>query len=262
MQRYSIILFLCLISMFTHAQTKEKSKNTKKQKEYIYPSNVIKLNLTGLLFKSIGVQYERKIGQHISAALGVIYRPTSEFLYYDALSQNTANTGLSAESAKMYSTAKMGRLSITPEARYYFKKNTPKGLYLSPFFRYQREVTPFEYQYYESNVNSTLIKTGKAVIKDNSIGVGILFGLQLISHKKFAIDFWFLGPWFGQTKSTLTSKINTSNINDFDRAIIASNMEPVYYNYPVKWNSSGISSINKKYSIGARFLGINIGYNF
>jgi hypothetical protein len=262
MIRYSICVILCFGVIFTNAQTKEKPKSNKKPKEYIYPSNVIKLNLTGLLFKSVGVQYERKIGQHISAALGVIYRPTSGFLYYDVLSQNTANTGFSTETAQMYGTAKMGRLSITPEVRYYFKKNTPKGLYLSPFFRYQREVTPFKFNYYESNVNPTVQKTGNAVIKDNSVGVGILFGLQILSRKKLAIDFWFLGPWFGQTKSTLVSKINTTNINAFDKAIIASNMEPVYYNYAVNWNASGINSINKRYSIGARFIGINIGYNF
>lgn len=263
MKRITLLLIATILVLNVSAQQREiKTSSKRKVKEYVYPPNVIKLNLTGLIFKTIGMQYEHKISNNMSVALGLTYRPKSTFLLYNMMSQDAANFGLSQASAYMFSTAKYNRFAITPELKYYFKKKAPKGLYLAPFLRYQREATTFNFKYTESNTSTTQSKIGSATQSENKFGLGILFGYQIIKTNKLAIDFWFLGPWFGQNTSKLNAKINMTDVTDFDKSILDSDMEDIYGNQTIKWDGTGINSSYKKYSIGARMIGVNIGINF
>jgi hypothetical protein len=254
-------LSILFVSNAIAQRTTTLSKN-KKPKEYIYPSNVVKINLTSFLFKTFAVQYERKVAPKLSIALGAIYRPGSSLFMYNMLSQNAGNYNISPENAYSYGTAKLRRLAFTPEVKYYFKRKTPKGLYLSGFFRYQSDNTTFNYKYNESNTTPSVEKIGLASIKENAYGGGILFGYQIVSKKKLAIDFWFLGPWLGINKTNFSSKINMSNINQFDKAIISSNLEPMAGNNALIWQNDGFNTNLSSYKLGIRTFGINIGYNF
>lgn len=258
--RFVLIVLFVLMATSTQAQRYRVGQDKKKKKEYVYPSNVIKLNLSSAIFKALGVQYERKLASRFSFALGGIYRPSSSLFFFKTLSDNAGNSGISPETAAMYESARFSRLSITPELRFYFKKKAPKGLYLAPFFRYNRDQTRFDFKYSENN--STVRKTGQARLTENMIGGGILFGLQILSKKKLAVDLWFLGPWLGFNKATLKSGLNVGNINEFEKAVLASNIEPIIQDEALKWDNSGINTTISRTGLGVRLLGINIGYNF
>lgn len=253
------IMIFGLICIFISSQA--QTKKVRKPKEYVYPSNVIKLNTTSLLFKTVALQYERKLASRWSFAMGVIYRPSSKLLYYDMIGQDPAAFGISASSGYSYSTLKNSRLSITPEFRYYFKKKSPRGLYLSPFFKYQVETEKMNYKYFESKTNPGVEKIGDFTLTNRSMGVGVLFGYQVLTVKKLAIDFWFLGPWFGNQKSKINSKLNIANMEQLDQNLIASSLEEIS-GVPVKFNNSGINNFSNGYKFGVRFIGVNIGYNF
>lgn len=262
MKKYFLAIIASVFIINANAQQVERKVSKRKVKEYVYPSNIIKLNLTGLIFKTVGIQYEYKLANNLSLGLGVTYRPKSNFLLYESYGQNPTTYGMSLETGYMFSTANYGRFAFTPELRYYFKKKAPKGLYLAPFLKYQRESTAFDFKYTESNTIVSTNKIGKGLLTDTRMGVGLLFGYQVVKTNKLAIDFWFLGPWFGQSTSKLNSKINMTNVTAADQSILASSMEPFYYNQGIKWDGNGINTTYKKYGGGVRMLGINIGYNF
>lgn len=270
--RYHISIFtlLFLVVHTTFAQQKsyiqENKRNTsstkKRVKEYVYPSNVIKLNIPAILVKTFGVQYEYKLSNRASAAIGIIFRPKSSFSLYKLMADSAASFGIGAETAQMYRTAKMSTFMLTPEFRYYFKKRAPKGLYLAPFIRFKRESNSFNYFFQETSQVPSITKSATCIIRDNTLGAGILFGYHLVSKKKFTIDFWLAGPWYGFTGNKVSSQFNTSNLNQFDKAVIESKLETITSYEHFKWTSKGFEANKTNSGLGFRMFGINLGYNF
>lgn len=263
------ILFLLASSLAIAQQKSFRSENTatgntkkKKVKEFVYPSNVVKLNIPSFLFKTVAVQYERKMNRRFSVALGLSYRPKSSFFLYKFMADSASSFGIGPETAEMFRSARYSSLMITPELRYYFKRKAPKGLYISSFLRFKRETNAFTFHYDETNVNPSIAKSAIATVRDNTLGGGLLFGYHLVSKKKFAIDFWFAGPWYGYMSSKITAPLNTNNITSFDRAIIESKLSKITNLDQLDWTSKGIDSRTERGGLGFRMLGINIGYNF
>ncbi|MBL7764846.1 MAG: DUF3575 domain-containing protein [Chitinophagaceae bacterium] len=264
-------LLLICVSSILKAQTFQRDNRNlsstvrkKKVPENPYKPNIIKLNLSSAIFKTIGVQYEHRLKKKTSIALGLIFRPGSPYPL-SKLITDTSNTASSKETKFAFSSSKYKTLMITPEFRYYFKRKTPKGLYLSPFLRYRYDRMKFDYHYFESNISSQQ-KTGTALYTDQIFGGGILFGYQIVSRKRFAIDFWFLGPWALYSNSKMSSRLNTANLNEFDKAILESNLEQMMetfgWNKGLTWTSNGFETKASGWGLGLRMLGINIGYNF
>lgn len=267
MSALRLLILLLFIGQVSPAQSTRPSYGTdrkKKPKPYVYPPNVVKLNLSGLFMKSVGVQLEHRLTPRLSIAGGVSYRPNSGLLLYKFMADSAASFGLSPETAQSLRTARFGSITVTPELRYYFKKRAPKGLYLCPFLRYRRDTWKYDYVYQESNQIPSVSKQGTLTLRENSLGIGLLFGLHVVSKKKFAIDFWFLGPWAGFNRFSLRSPLNAGGLNEFDKAIIASKVESLINsdNFPVKWSSKGIESTGTQPAYGLRMVGINVGYNF
>lgn len=260
MKKLFLLFCLTIFTLTSYAQTQSKIIRPKKEKAYVYPSSIIKINTTSLLFKTVAVQYERKLASKWSFALGVLYRPSSKLLMYDAMAESTQSY-LTPNAKYAYSTMKLSRLAITPEFKFFFKKTAPRGLYLSPFFRYRRDVTPFDFKYFASNISATNEKKGTAKITDRNIGVGVLFGLQILSKNKLAVDFWFLGPGLTNAKSSVSSKLNTSELNQIDKNSISTDLEEIT-SVAIKNDNNGFFGSSTGYSFYFRMIGVNIGYNF
>ncbi len=236
-------------------------QSKRKKKERVYKSNIIKLNLTGLIFKSIGIQEERKIGRKTSLALGLTYRPKGAWFlskYYDT---TTASTGVSQETKFMLASSRLRSFMVTPEFRYYLGRQAPNGLYLAAFARFKFNKTQFMYHYYD-DVDFEQ-RTALANLNETMIGGGILFGYQLVTRKRLTIDFWFLGPWIGNQHVKLYSTVNTANISSLQQTFIAQDMKDMLgKEHEINWNSQGILTKFNYFDISARFLGINIAYSF
>ncbi|MBK7762275.1 MAG: DUF3575 domain-containing protein [Bacteroidetes bacterium] len=262
-----IIVVITILSILQNVTAQkyrvEGGKNptkSPKNKGRVYKNNIVKLNVSGLLFKSIGLQYEHKIKRKSSLAMGFIYRPMGSWVVakiYDTAS----NLNISNETRFMYRTSEYRSLMLTPEYRYYLGKQAPKGLYLAPFIRLKADKTIFNYHYYDELTMEQ--KVGDAAINETMLGAGIMMGYQVVSRKKFTIDFWFLGPWGGYYNMSLKSKVNTAGISSLQQTFIGQDMGTVINDLTtVKWNEGGIDTKVKQANWGMRFFGINFGWSF
>lgn len=260
------LTFYCL-NIFAQDQPRVPKPRPVKKKKQVYElvDNVVKLNVTSLLFRALAVQYEHKLSPSKTFGLGVIYRPNFPTPIIGLLMQDT-NFTASAETIYMLETSRYNALMITPEFRFYFKKKAPRGLYLAPFLRYKRETFTSNFKYQETGAGSSVLKTGEYQSRINTFGAGILFGLQILARNRMTIDFWFLGPWAGMEIVKNAGKINTSGLNEYDRAYIESSTES--YNNALgfsniyNWTNSGFGNKGSGFTYGARMIGINFGYSF
>lgn len=122
--------------------------------------NVLKVNTLALILTTGSVFYERKVTDASSAQLGVGF-----------LSYNIEDT-------------KFHGLILTPEYRFYVKKDAIDGFYAAPYFRYQ-------------NFGYETSATDKGTL--TTYGGGLAAGRQWIFKKGFAMDFFFGGHYSGSS---------------------------------------------------------------
>lgn len=254
------VILLFVFSLDVNGQSSGTSSKSKKPKEYIYPSSVLKMNTTSLLFKTFAFQYEYKFTPHWSFAAGVIYRPLSSFLLYSAYGENI-NSGFTTHARNAFSSMKLSRIAFTPEFRYYFKNTAPRGIYLAPYLRYSRDSSPFDLNYMASNSSSLNEKTTTVNLIERRVGVGALFGLQVISKKKLAVDFWFLGPGLCNISTNVSTKMNMTELTQADRNAISTDLEEIS-SVAIKNDNNGFSGSSTTYSFFMRMIGVNLGVNF
>lgn len=119
--------------------------------------NVLKVNTLSLIVGTGSIFYEREVSDFAAAQMGVGY-----------MSYNLGDF-------------KFRGLILTPECKFYIRKNAIDGFYVSPYLRYN--------QYnYESD-------EGADEGKFSSVGGGVAFGRQWIFKKGFVIDFFFGGHY-------------------------------------------------------------------
>src|SRR3954465_13279130 len=99
---YTLIICLCVLN------------NIKAQQ------NIVKLNVAGLLLTNVSLQYERSLNEKSSVALGLSFLPE----------RSLPGTISKKDDSGHAQDFKLGGFALTPEYRYYFKGNGPKGLYL------------------------------------------------------------------------------------------------------------------------------------
>lgn len=252
------VLFFCLP---VSAQRVVNTSSKRKPKAYVYPPNVIKLNIMGLMFNTFGIQYERKLDKNFALALGVQYRPQSKFILYQTLGQDPTSYGLSVNEGAIYNSATLGRFDFTPEIKYYFKKKASRGLYLSAFGKYTQAQTKFTFSYGASGSGSYEGRTASGKITETRYGIGFLLGYQVLKQNKLAIDFWFAGPWIGRGKTSLATTMNMTNVNAADQSVASAPLESIY-SHAIQWNNKGMYGSSVSFAGGLRMLGISIGYNF
>lgn len=259
----STLLFLsCYCTILAQTNSRPPSRVKKPKPIYEQVNQTVKLNVPSLLFKTIAVQYEKKMSRKTSFAAGVIFRPNSAIPFKNFLLNDTLFTvGLSTR--EMLKTTRYSTFMITPEFRYYFRKKALRGLYMAPFLRYKNENLNADYKYSDTN---SFFHTGSLKGKVNTIGAGVLFGLQVLTKKKISIDFWFAGPWISYSKYKSSSKINTAYLDVYRKAAVESIIEPYNeifgFSNEFQWTPTGFETNKGSLGLGFRFFGINLGYAF
>lgn len=221
--------------------------------------NIIKVNVSSLVFSNVSLQYERILSRKTSVALGVGFRPKSKLPFAGTLKDRF---GSNSDAAKAIDDTKMGNFNITPEFRYYVgRKGAPRGFYIAPFARYNNLKLDQMYRFTTlDNVNHVANISGNI----NSFGGGILFGTQWNLSKKLTLDWWILGPSIGKSKGTLVGT-DPINIQPQDRAEIEKDIEGV--NLPgIKVDAiveqNKITANFNGQSYGVRTFGFVLGFNF
>jgi len=164
----SLVLILAVIfTLPSFSQEKVSKISTEK--------NVLKVNTLSLFLATGSIFYEHKFSDLTSGQLGLAYMGVKI--------QNTKFTGL----------------ILTPEVRFYPKKNAIDGFYIAPYLRYQN------YTLQDATSKGTL----------SSMGGGLLFGRQWITNSGFTMDLFF-GGHYGSS----SIKVDNNGVNNFDTNLI------------------------------------------
>ncbi|MCC7029015.1 MAG: DUF3575 domain-containing protein [Chitinophagaceae bacterium] len=219
--------------------------------------NAVKLNLTSLVYKNIGIQYERALTPKIAVACQLRLMPKGSLPFSGSLD---AAAGDSID----ISAVKVGSFAITPEFRFY-PKHVMKGFYLAPYIRY-RNVSleaPIKYTA-DNNTTQTLTLDGKF----STFGGGLMIGSHFNIGKSFSLDWFILGAHFSSTKMTLSGKATGVNLSASEQADLRNELNSalsdnkLIKNATVAVNSQGADLSGKFSLVGLRGFGLNFGYRF
>ena len=250
-----ILVMACLISVYT-LQVNAQRSNSSDYDPKARP-NIVKLNISSLVYKNISLQYERVLGEKISVACGIRFMPKGSLPFSDGI-----NTLASSDSTKA-SDWKAGSFALTPEFRFY-PKHAGKGFYLAPYLRYRNVSLDLPVDYTDDNgVRQHIDAKGSF----SSIIGGLMIGSQFNFGKMITLDWYIIGFQYGSNHGSLT--INTSQaLSANDQNDIRNTLEDIRtsanvfkkMNYTVASNGGSISGTFN--SFGIRGFGLNLGFKF
>jgi hypothetical protein len=140
--------------------------------------NAFKINVLSPIFRTLNVQYERKIKESSSLQLGFFY------------------TGYSIGDTEF------SGFGITPEYRFYLSESEAiQGVYLAPFVRYQS----FNLSQEIDNAKATL----------TTFGGGVIIGKQWVFKEKVVLDL-FIGPAYNSGSVEVKSGTDNFDVGTFD----------------------------------------------
>ncbi len=207
------------------------------QKEYI-PKNLFKVNLTSLILNNYMFQYERVLGKRVSIAFSYRTMPYSTVPFKDfIIKQIDDNNDESA--SDIINSVKIGNSALTPEIRFYLgNKGYGRGFYIAPFYRsasFKGEGSNIEFTVSEQQTTYVTSFTG-----DLSMSTfGLMFGAQWSLGRNICLDWWILGPHFGngsgefsltsdqelstEIQNDLRTKLEDIDIPSYDKTVTVNN---------------------------------------
>lgn len=246
LKKPKLMIALLVIAVNASAQTNDSTRVNSKD-------NIIKLNLSALVFKNISVQYERKTGRKTSVALNVHYLPFGKLPFEKAVEKAIDDPSVKIDQFRL------GNFGITPEFRFYLGKGALHGFYLGPFASYNSYKSDFPVNY--SNDTRTGIFSGKL----NAYTFGLQLGAQWKLGKNVFLDWWILGPNYGSAKGNL---VLTTPLSPSEQSDLRDQLETLKGDIPLnviksyEVNSNGATIVAKGPWAGLRGLGFNLGYRF
>jgi hypothetical protein len=162
MKKICTLILIALLAIPSFAQEKTSESDNK---------NVLKINTLALIIGTGSIFYERELSDNLSGQLGVAY------LNYKI------------------NDSKFSGLILTPELRFYVKRNAIDGFYMAPYFRYQ----------------NFSVKNGSNDATYTNYGGGLAFGRQWIFNSGFTMDLFFGGHY-----GSGSLKVNTGTQDQFD----------------------------------------------
>ena len=216
--------------------------------------NMAKINISAFILKGFGVQYERKIGQRTTLALGYSAIPTSTVAFKSFYDKQIDNARVNIEDFKI------GTSIFTPELKYYFgNKGAFHGFYLSTYVRISHYNIEGPVKYNSStNVERTAIFSGSI----NSISGGLLLGSNFKIGKKLYLDWWIIGGSLGKASGNVSANtpLNQDEQNGLKDAL--NNTDIPLTSIQSEVNANGATVTSKGSVVGLRGLGINFGIRF
>ena len=218
-------------------------------------SNIVKINLSSLVFKNISLQYERKLAKKISVALNVHAIPFGHLPFLRSIEKAIDDPNVPVNKLSL------GSMGFTPEIRYYLgKKGAFRGFYLAPFLNVTRYKVDLPVNY--GNANTPAIFFGNIAATTG----GLLLGAQWKLGKSIYLDWWILGPNYGGARGDLNFNSPLSVIEqdelrtEIDDLKSNESFDTVIDSYSV--NDTGAFIHVKGPWAGLRGLGLNLGIQF
>lgn len=217
-------------------------------------NNIVKLNISALFLKGIGVQYEHKIGKRTSLALGFSAIPTSTLAFKSFWESRIDNDRVDINDFKV------GTTIFTPELKYYFGgPGTFHGFYIAPYMRISHYNIEGPVRYNSStNVQRVAIFSGSI----NSISGGILLGSNFKVGKKLYLDWWIIGGSMGSASGNVSARTPLDPDEQVGLKDALNNTDIPLTTIESEVNANGATVTSKGGIVGLRGLGINFGIRF
>jgi hypothetical protein len=254
MKRHFVLINLILLTIIIFpktAYTQEKTKNYKNLK------NTIRYNITNPLFfgtKSMVFGYERTLGKHHSISVNFGRSSIPKLL----------TVGPISDSIRVNPNSKEKGFNCSIDYRFYLrnenKYNSPRGVYIGPYYSYyffERENT---LEINSNNFNSTVI-TDFSIITHS---LGAELGYQFVFWNRLTLDLILIGPGLTNynLKASLNSELSPDLQSDLFQKINDALSEKIPgYTLVLKGKEFEKSGTERITSFGFRYM-INVGFRF
>jgi|SRR6185437_16092775 len=235
---------------------KSKSASVKQQ----IPHNLIKINLTPLLFKSYSIQYERVLNRKFSVAIQYRIMPETGVPFKSSILKLVDDGDVNTK--KTIEDFRMSNYAITPEVRIYLsKKGYGRGFYIAPFYRYASFTSNDLNVFYtdDNDADQSIKMSGK--LTSNTYGLAM--GFQNALGKHVVLDISFLGPHYGSGKGEF-SGVSSKSLSPDEQNSLRENLDNIdipLTNKTVNVNANGASLKLDGPWAGYRFT-IGLGVRF
>jgi len=246
----ALIILLSTVSTCLAQDQQERPDKITKRK------NVIRYNLSGaMLFGAnhyVVFGYERVIrsNQSISVNFGRIALP--KFI------------GIHTDSGSLQKDLKNSGYQVSLDYRFYLRKENkfeaPHGLYIGPYYSYNRFMRDNEWQYKKNGADSFL--DAHTDLKINTVGFQL--GYQFVFWKKMTLDLLMIGPGIGfyNYETSVNSSIDPATKEQLYEALeqLLTQKFPGM-NYVFSDRKIEANGAMKTTTLGYRYI-VHIGFNF
>ena len=213
--------------------------------------NLVKMNVTGLLFKNFQFAYERTFTKMFGLQVSYGFIPAGEIPFIKQFIKDDEVSNI-----------KLGGSNFTIEPRIYLGKGYGHGFYLAPYYRYSHyNVDNFVYDYTPDNSSSSNNIPVQFTGKTNANSAGLMIGAQWLLGKtdKWVLDVWFIGAHYGGATGTIDGR-SSRVLTPSEQAQLQKDLENLdipLVDYKVQTNANGASI-----SLDSNWLGIRSGLSF
>lgn len=251
---FIFVFFVVFGTTKINAQTSDSP--AKPEREF---KNTIRFNVTNpLIFgeKSLIFGYERilKNNKSFSINIGQAALPNLEKGFSDEFREKTVLS--------------QGGFHISGDYRFYLsnlnKYGTPRGVYIGPYYAYNRYSKGHDWEYTEAGTSDTKLINSDLSLKIQQIGFEL--GYQFVFWKRFSVDLILLGPGIAGYK--VKAEVG-GNITDEERELFLEKLNQALkdkfpgYSGTVGDNDGEFEKTGYRSttSLGYRYM-INLGYRF
>jgi len=257
MKKLFLFAFLFLISASSLFSQKEEW--TPANGALLGGKNIFKVNLTSMALGNYGFYGERIINNRFSFILGVNFMPNRGIPFINSLKiveQDVEGT---------ISNIKVNSLALMPELRIYAGKGYGKGLYFSPYFKYE--------QFGLSNLSAEFTDNDgidRQVDMDGKIKTysgGLLIGYQWLigKNKNFVIDWSILGAHAGASNGNIHGNY-AGVMTEKEQQDVRNSIDETLGDIPLIEYTRIVDSKNADVEVKGPWaffrMGLSIGYRF
>ena len=252
---YSILIVLT--SSLAFAAKKNTANDTIKLN-----SRIIKYNPMGtLVWKSVPLSYEHRLNKVVAFSMGtgfiIPHRIKTSKLSFQ-------ETWLNAK----FNDARITGYFFTPEFKFYLGGRSPKGFYITRYFRYGSTNMKFIGDFDDNNGNSASIDVSVTL---KEYGTGRQYGYQWILGENIMLDFFFIGVRTSEytlkfnadatVKSEQWEQWQEEHLQSYRDWLDDSEFGFVLEKLPYEFTKKGIK-FSYPFTLGNIRHGISIGFRF
>jgi len=243
-----LITTTLLLSQLSLSAQEEEKKNIDKPAR-----NIFKVNLPAAALRNYSFQYELVVNKRISLAFGYRTMPNGPLPFQSTLLSYAGNND--PNTTKVIQNMQTGNTAITPEIRFYIsKKGYGRGFYFAPFYRSATYNASQINVDYTSGTSGTKIFPIAGNIKTQTFG--LLLGTQWSLNKWLNLDWWIIGPQFGQSNGSLTG-ISSTTLSPQEQSALSTELNNIDIPYSTK--TVTVTANSAKMDVDGPWAGVRAG---